>query len=227
MDCLIHFKNGTDAYLAHHGVKGMKWGVWNEETKQKKLGSHSSKREVKRAIKESRKAYNKETGKTGLAAMGAKNIGRETEKVSQAHKKALREDEALAKSNKKLDKLSKKAEEAAEQETLAKAAYDMYSVSDPYHISNQARAADRAYAKAKASRYDLDEKYAKAESENDAHRERIAKQFRSKYEDAAAKDLGFKDVEEGKRILRKYNLMGKATGGSAFAGGLRYEDENR
>ena len=25
-------------YLAHHGITGMKWGVWNEETRRKRLG---------------------------------------------------------------------------------------------------------------------------------------------------------------------------------------------
>jgi hypothetical protein len=26
-------------YLEHHGIKGMKWGVWNEETRARKTGS--------------------------------------------------------------------------------------------------------------------------------------------------------------------------------------------
>ena len=35
MPFLIHFANGGEAFLAHHGIKGMRWGVWNEETQQK------------------------------------------------------------------------------------------------------------------------------------------------------------------------------------------------
>lgn len=35
MDYLITFEDGSEAYLAHHGIKGMHWGVHNEETKQK------------------------------------------------------------------------------------------------------------------------------------------------------------------------------------------------
>lgn len=35
MDYLIHFEDGSYGYLAHHGVKGMKWGKWNEETKNR------------------------------------------------------------------------------------------------------------------------------------------------------------------------------------------------
>ncbi len=30
---LIYFSNGEEGYLSHSGVKGMKWGVWNEETR--------------------------------------------------------------------------------------------------------------------------------------------------------------------------------------------------
>ena len=33
MEYKITFEDGSEAYLAHHGVKGMKWGVWNEETR--------------------------------------------------------------------------------------------------------------------------------------------------------------------------------------------------
>ena len=25
-------------YLSHHGIKGMKWGVWNDETRARRLG---------------------------------------------------------------------------------------------------------------------------------------------------------------------------------------------
>lgn len=35
MDYLITFEDGSSAYLEHHGIKGMKWGVHNEETKVK------------------------------------------------------------------------------------------------------------------------------------------------------------------------------------------------
>ena len=33
MDYKLKLLNGSAAYLAHHGVKGMHWGVWNEETR--------------------------------------------------------------------------------------------------------------------------------------------------------------------------------------------------
>lgn len=35
MEYLLTFKNGSSAFLAHHGVKGMHWGQWNAETQAK------------------------------------------------------------------------------------------------------------------------------------------------------------------------------------------------
>lgn len=37
MDYLLTFEDGSEA-LTHHGVKGMKWGVWNEETRDRYSG---------------------------------------------------------------------------------------------------------------------------------------------------------------------------------------------
>ncbi len=34
MDFLVTIDDGSQ-FLAHHGTKGMKWGVWNDETKRK------------------------------------------------------------------------------------------------------------------------------------------------------------------------------------------------
>lgn len=28
----LTFEDGSSAYLEHHGIKGMKWGIWNAET---------------------------------------------------------------------------------------------------------------------------------------------------------------------------------------------------
>ena len=39
MDILITFEDGSDSYLVHHGIKGMKWGVWNAETRARKAGA--------------------------------------------------------------------------------------------------------------------------------------------------------------------------------------------
>lgn len=38
MDYVFTFEDGSEGYLAHHGVKGMKWGVWNAETRARYSG---------------------------------------------------------------------------------------------------------------------------------------------------------------------------------------------
>lgn len=40
MDYLVTFDDGSSGYLAHHGVKGMKWGKWNPETQAKYTGAN-------------------------------------------------------------------------------------------------------------------------------------------------------------------------------------------
>lgn len=39
MDYLLTFEDGSSGYLAHHGTKGMKWGVWNAETRARRTGT--------------------------------------------------------------------------------------------------------------------------------------------------------------------------------------------
>lgn len=39
MDYILRFSDGSDGILTHSGVKGMKWGVWNEETKARYNGT--------------------------------------------------------------------------------------------------------------------------------------------------------------------------------------------
>lgn len=65
MDYKFTFQDGSEAYLAHHGVKGMKWGVWNEETRAKMQGGTS--REAKKYMKGYDK-YQKAKTKAEIAA---------------------------------------------------------------------------------------------------------------------------------------------------------------
>lgn len=44
MEYLLTFDNGAYAVLEHSGVKGMKWGVWNAETKARYSGDKGSAR---------------------------------------------------------------------------------------------------------------------------------------------------------------------------------------
>ena len=40
MDYIFKLDDGTEA-IAHHGIKGMKWGVWNAETAARRTGNHA------------------------------------------------------------------------------------------------------------------------------------------------------------------------------------------
>lgn len=57
MDYLITFDDGSSAYLEHHGVKGMKWGVRNEETKAKYSASPYSAHRDRRIEKAADRVY--------------------------------------------------------------------------------------------------------------------------------------------------------------------------
>lgn len=36
----LTFEDGSSGYLEHFGVKGMHWGVWNDETRARRMGYH-------------------------------------------------------------------------------------------------------------------------------------------------------------------------------------------
>ena len=67
MDYIITFHDGSEAYLSHHGVKGMHWGVRNAETQAKYAGGNGNQRKYRLAshgdkysqsVTNTRRAYN-------------------------------------------------------------------------------------------------------------------------------------------------------------------------
>ena len=67
MDILLTFEDGSSAYLEHHGVIGMKWGVRNAETQAKYAGGTGGQRRYRlaaygnqygQAVTNQRRAYN-------------------------------------------------------------------------------------------------------------------------------------------------------------------------
>ena len=79
MDYLLTFEDGSEGYLAHHGVKGMKWGVWNAETASRYSGGRGH-----RAIARANKKVNKAFGKYENAV---KTTGESSYKTRAAAKK--------------------------------------------------------------------------------------------------------------------------------------------
>lgn len=58
MDILVSFEDGSSAYLSHHGVKGMHWGVWNSDTRARYSGT-GSERSVWRGSKRAARQMNR------------------------------------------------------------------------------------------------------------------------------------------------------------------------
>ena len=58
----IVFEDGASEYLAHYGIKGMKWGVWNEETKARRGGTKPQKEQSVLFVSGSSKTQDRESG---------------------------------------------------------------------------------------------------------------------------------------------------------------------
>lgn len=94
MDYLLTYEDGSSAYLAHHGTKGMKWGVWNAETAARYGGESGAKR------------FNKDMS----------NLAKQDRRISKYGSKRdaiQRQVEASAKSAKNQQKLAKYKRKAA------------------------------------------------------------------------------------------------------------------
>ena len=98
MEYLITFDNGSCAVLEHSGVKGMKWGVWNAETRARRAGARQHKKNL-RALDSQLK----------VATM----MGSNTKNVADMHRKTA---EKL--------RIKGKLEKASKHDALAKA-YDV------------------------------------------------------------------------------------------------------
>ena len=215
MEYTVSFADGSTAYLAHHGVKGMHWGVRNAETLARYAGGDSgskpTKREVKKAIRQSKREHRKATGEW-------RTTGQNMSRVTKEHRKAVDSDEIL----KKHSAASKAAEERIEKEegkleqTKLRKDHLTRLQQDPEASREMRRAAERDYLKAKDKSRKSNEKIELARMEIDkaddaynARRYELGKQYRKRYENAVIKDLGFKDVEAGRQLLNEYGLMDK------------------
>lgn len=102
MDYLITMEDGSSVCLSHHGVKGMKWGVWNAETAARHRGGRGLSKTSKTEVLMKQKDRRYQAMKTGYAdgkrlrkknniKTGPKNIAKDTDEIDSVYKQALYE----------------------------------------------------------------------------------------------------------------------------------------
>ena len=94
MEYKLTFEDGSEALLSHHGTKGMKWGVWNAETKARYEG----------------------TGKTPYTPGGSDNLGGGGGGASDDDEEELTKEEYNALSPEEKKKLAEAKEKLSKEE---------------------------------------------------------------------------------------------------------------
>lgn len=211
MEYKIIFTDDSTAYLTHHGVKGMHWGVRNAETLRKYAGGSGPKptrRDVKKAIKYNERQTYKKSG--GLFGGGEKYAGQESRKVAKAHREALNNDAEY-------QQLKTNAREAfTRYNNASKLDYEMQDLKTKVHENKNSKGLAKTAASvgagiAKANADIQRQEYLNASEAKQKHREKVGSTFVSQYQNALVKDLGFKDVERGKALLNEYGLLEKTS----------------
>ena len=218
MQFKLTFEDGSDGYLEHFGIKGMHWGVRNAETMaryaREGTGPKPSKRQVKKAIKQSKRQYRKETGEWRTTGKNQAKIDKDFRKTYDTDQKINEYKTTMKESSSKIDK-----EQAKIDATKLRKDHLTRLQQDPEASSSMRRAAEQEYLKSRKKSSNSRKKIEKASKDYysalEGHNVRtmeIAKSYKTKWEDATVKDLGFDNVEVGKKLLNEYGLMNKAVG---------------
>lgn len=244
MDYIITFEDGSSAYLEHHGVMGMKWGVRNAETQAKYAGGNGgqvrgngvapyarqrrarigsrgarnaealsnyasgvgpmpTRRQIRSAVRYNERQTYKRGG--GLFGGGQKVVGKNTAEVHRKHREALDNDAEYQRLKLKSEAAKKDYERASRLESSTRDLFEN-TMNDETKKEGYRAAAAIGSGVAKANTYAKREAWSTASLAEHAHREKVGRQYLDQYKDAFVKDIGFKDVEAGKKFLSDQNM---------------------
>ena len=162
-----------------------------------------TRRQTKRAIRSMERQHYKQSG--GLFRGGRRVVGKNTAAVQKAHQRALDADDEY-------QNLSRKATSARESYIQARKLQNSTdslfrnTMQDESKGNGYRVAATVGSAVASANTQAKFDASVKASRETNARWEKVGKQFTNQYKDAFIKDLGFADVDAGKKFIKEQNL---------------------
>ena len=181
MEYLPSYKD--DSFLMHHGIKGQKWGVrrfQNPDGSLTKAGTKRYRQERRSLRRDIRKIQRSNYVKTGSVD------GKYASKVNKKISTAQRNDEEY-------QRLSRKVTQA---ENEASAASNLRDRASKHNMDIAEYEYDKAYSRLNT-----------ALTEKEARGKQIADRYLDEYHDAKIKDLGFNDIEQGRKYFEHYNLL--------------------
>jgi len=173
----------NDLFLMHHGIKGQKWGVrrfQNPDGSLTKAGTKRYRQERRSLRRDIRKIQRSNYLKTG--SIDGKYASKVNKKISTAQR-----------NDKEYQRLSRKVTQA---ENEASAASNLRDRASEHNMDIAEYEYDKAYSRLNT-----------ALTEKEARGKQIADRYLNEYHNAKIKDLGFSDVEQGRKYFEHYNLL--------------------
>ena len=190
-----YFIDDTDC-LEHYGVMGMKWGVRKDRKSGSTLQQHMEKRKLKRSIKQAQKQARKQGGHN------FRSTGKHMDEVDAKQTAAIKND----------------ADWQKKEATRKKALLDSFVSEKKYldSLSDANGIESRMPESVRKQHMEVDQKYRNARDAVYNRERAIAKTFTDEYLNAALKDMGYKDIAKGRKLLKTYDLENMALGNSRY-----------